>query len=397
MNMKTECIHTAGLTPYLAEPDAVDAETGRLSPALLAAAEPVWGRAADALSQGAVVAFPTETVYGLGACIDHPEAVEQVFRIKGRPNDNPLIVHVASRRDIRPLVHGLPPAAECLSRRLMPGPLTLVLPRSELVPDCVSAGLNTVGIRIPEPPLVRAFLARTGRPVAAPSANLSGFPSPTTAYHVLADIGGKIPFIVDGGACRVGLESTVLDLSGPAPLVLRPGEVSARTILETLRAGRFTFHDPDWVERLLASDIVLPDADDAAAPRAPGMKYRHYAPRAAVHTIDGQSAAEKLSDALAQLGRLPSDVSVGVFGGRGLIEGLLAGCADRRRPGGPTRMIRVFVYGTDGDASAAAHAFFDALRILDQQQVSVILAESLPRTGVGAAYMNRLSKACGRS
>ena len=176
---------------------------------------------ATALANGEVVAFPTETVYGLGANINCPEAVDEIFSIKGRPNDNPLIVHVGTKEAIKPLVQSFPEVAEVLVEELMPGPLTLVLPRSDIVPDNVTAGLDTVGIRMPNHPVTRQLLILADVPVAAPSANLSGKPSPTLAEHVVHDLQGKVNFIVDGGPCQVGVESTVLDLSSGPPLILR--------------------------------------------------------------------------------------------------------------------------------------------------------------------------------
>lgn len=225
--------------------------------------------AAEVIQNGGLVAFPTETVYGLGASITFPSAIAEVFRIKGRPNDNPLIVHVPDVAAIEPLVKTFSSAARALAEAFMPGPLTLVLPRSQIVPDCVTAGLDTVGVRVPESPITRMLVRLAGLPMAGPSANLSGRPSPTNAAHVLQDLSGLIPFVIDGGPSRVGLESTVLDMSSTQPQILRPGAITAEAILGVLDARGFTFPGKDWRGILLESGLELHKTEAGTVPRAP--------------------------------------------------------------------------------------------------------------------------------
>jgi L-threonylcarbamoyladenylate synthase len=373
--------------------------------------------AAEALRRGQPVAFPTETVYGLGAAITIPEAIETVFRMKGRPNDNPLIVHVHDIRSIQPLVAAFSPVARSLAEAFMPGPLTLVLPRSERVPDGVTAGLNSVGIRIPESEIARTLIRLAGLPVAAPSANLSGHPSPTTAQHVLHDFAGQLSFVVDGGPCRVGLESTVLDLCAPAPVILRPGAVTGEEILTVLNEQGFEFPADNWRERLTGVGPTDEAAAESETPKAPGMKYRHYAPGAAVELFFGESAEERLKHLLegvtARLSApLPGDLAV--FAGDEVIGGICAAdlpvCCVRLDPDTmktdykppfrscdhPDRpVLYTYSYGTEGSVEAAARHLFDALRSLDELHPQVIFASALPDDRLGAAYMNRLRKAAG--
>lgn len=227
--------------------------------------------AARLIAAGEIVAFPTETVYGLGADATDPEAIAKVFKAKGRPSDNPMIVHVADQA-------GLARCAEVDSRvnvlieRFMPGPLTLVLPSKEIIPAVARAGLPTLALRIPDHPVALALISATG-PLVAPSANLSGRPSPTTARHVMDDLDGTIAAVLDGGPCRVGIESTVLDLSGEEPVVLRPGIITEEEIISVLGVGKM--------------GDKKPREEKEEHPRSPGMKYRHYAPRIPVRLISG--------------------------------------------------------------------------------------------------------------
>lgn len=235
---------------------------------------------ADLLRKGELVAFPTETVYGLGADAFNPRAIESVFLAKGRPSDNPLIVHVASRTDLAACAY-IDRRAEILAAEFMPGPLTLVLRSRENIPPVTRAGLPTVALRIPGDPVALALIARTG-PLVAPSANLSGRPSPTRAEHVYHDLHGRIAAIIDGGPCRLGIESTVVDLSGEDTVMLRPGLITAMEI-----------------ERILGQRLASIPAD-GQAPRAPGMKYRHYAPSVPVRLVIAPEPPA-LSDGLRRL------------------------------------------------------------------------------------------------
>jgi L-threonylcarbamoyladenylate synthase len=324
--------------------------------------------AAMALRKGRLVAFPTETVYGLGANALDPAAVAAIFQAKGRPGDNPLIVHVTSIEAVYALVDAMPPIAIQLFAAFSPGPLTLVLSRSALIPDLVTAGLDTVAIRLPAHPVARRLIDLAGVPIAAPSANRSGRPSPTRAWHVAADLEGRISYIIDGGDCPFGLESTVVDVTGNIPVVLRPGSVTNQEILEVtgvLTVGR---------QEIAESSLVTP--------RSPGMKYRHYAPRAKVLVAEGPDpvARAKFAGSMtANLHLLPSEI--GYFGCRRFINLLPA--------------QQKVAYGDEPEPELAGRLLFDALRRLDRSGVKVIIAEGLPEHGVGIAYMNRLRKAAG--
>jgi len=389
--------------------------------------------AADLLRSGQVVAFPTETVYGLGANALDPDAVQAIFTAKGRPADNPLIVHVADRADLPRLVSQITGPAAALIDRFMPGPLTLVLPRSPIVPDIVTAGLDTVAVRIPVHPVARRLIELAGVPVAAPSANRSGRPSPTTAAHVLEDMEGIIPLVVDGGACDFGLESTVVDVTGPVPVILRPGAVSAEEIMAVV--GPVRMADPAQADAVARAGMKrdrtgLPDSESglekdvltagdrglpaSAAPRSPGMKYRHYAPRTPVVIAEGPdpvSISRQLVSLVLQTlaaGRTPA-----VYASKETVDLLAASLqldcrltvlkADEKLSGRSdeetlqakpmTRLVLAIVHGPRGQSRTAASGLFAALRRLDACQADVIIAESVEATGIGAAYVNRLRKA----
>ena len=310
---------------------------------------------AGVIRRGGLVALPTETVYGLGANALDERAVAGIFAAKGRQQDNPLIVHVASLDDIEPLVAETPDVFERLAERFWPGPLTLVMRKSEKVPDNVTAGLDTVAIRMPEHPAAQALIRACGCPIAAPSANPSGKPSPTTAKHVLNDLDGKIAYILDGGSCRVGLESTVLDISGEVPRILRPGGVT----YDDLRAV------------LGAVEIDRPSATET--PRSPGMKYRHYAPKAPLTAVLGPPA--KSAEYIKK--RLGDNTAALMFDD----------CAFDHP--------RVVTFGASEDYAAQAAHLFDALRMLDGMDVSEILAQTPDENGLGHAVANRIKKAAG--
>lgn len=329
-------------------------------------------RAAAVIRRGGLVAFPTETVYGLGADALDPRAVARIFAAKGRPPDNPLIVHVAGAEDAFRLATRVPPAARRLAADFWPGPLTLVLPRSDLVPPITAGGLDTVALRMPDHPVALALIRAAGCPVAAPSANLSGRPSPTTAQHVLEDMAGRVDLVVDGGPARVGVESTVIDLSREPPVLLRPGGVT----LERLRAavGGVEVDPAVWAEGVVATA------------RAPGMKYRHYAPRAGLVLVEGPPEA-----AAAEAVRLVRELAAG-----GARVGVLAVAEDAAafRALGPEVVVET--PGSRGDLAAVATRLFDALRRLDSSGVDWIVAQGVPGTGLGLAILNRLRKAAER-
>jgi len=320
-------------------------------------------RAAEELRRGGLVAFPTETVYGLGAHALDPAAVRRIFDAKGRPVTDPLIVHVASVERLAPLVADIPDAARTLALRFWPGPLTLVLPRSTSVPDDVTAGLDTVAVRVPAHPVARALLAASAIPIAAPSANLFSRPSPTRAAHVLEDLNGRIDMVLDGGPTSVGVESTVLDLSRAVPTILRPGAVTLEMLLEVLprvTSGNVTSHIP------------------TGAMPSPGLLAKHYSPRARLTLYEGDArsvAARMAEDARAQLAR-------------GYSVGIVAADDD------PLEGAHVVRVGSEQDLAGVASRLYSALRDLDAAGVDVILARGFPAlSGLGVAIADRLRRA----
>jgi L-threonylcarbamoyladenylate synthase len=308
-------------------------------------------RAADCIRRGGLVAFPTETVYGLGAHALDPSAVAKIFAAKERPANDPLIVHVAAIDDVAPLVMRLPDLAAALAARFWPGPLTLVMRRSAVVSDAVTAGLDTVAVRVPAHPVARALLAASGVPIAAPSANLFSRPSPTRASHVVEDLDGRIDMVLDGGATTVGVESTVLDLTGAVPLLLRPGA----TTLEALRAVIGEVRVRGTAER----------ADGRTAMASPGLLTKHYAPRAAMTVYEGEPAA---------------------------VEARMQ--ADARAASAAGRRVGRLDFGAEPDLDLMAEQLYARLRELDAHGVDVILARGVTATdGLGLAVQDRLRRA----
>ena len=315
---------------------------------------------------GGLVAFPTETVYGLGSNgLDGP-AVDRIFEAKGRPNDNPLILHVAKKEDAFPLWSGEPPFARELMDTFWPGPLTLIYYKSDAIPREVTAGLPTVAVRMPDSEAARALIAASGVPIAAPSANLSGKPSPTNARHVLQDMDGRIPLILDGGPCRYGVESTVLSLVG-VPTILRPGAVTKEMLAAILG------------EVALAPSILQPLAKGETA-ASPGMKYKHYAPNAQVLVVVGEAQA-----AAKRLSALYDD-----FTARGK-RAAVAATAEALPFYGDRRTA---LLGTRRDPATLCSRLFGLLRELDGSS-DVILAEGVGTDGTGLAFMNRLLRSAG--
>lgn len=324
--------------------------------------------AARQLREGGLIAFPTETVYGLGADARSTAAVERIFTAKGRPSDNPLIVHIAAREQLDELVLPYPPLAKVLMEHFWPGPLTIVLPvRTGALSPLVTAGLPTVGIRIPDHRTALALLAQAGCPIAAPSANRSGRPSPTLAEHVLEDLDGRIDGVVDDGQTGVGLESTVIELTGlDAIRILRPGGITREALQQAV------------------PDVSIDSANEAepeSAPRSPGMKYTHYAPQGELELVRGEAGAvvfyiqEQVAAARA----------------RGEVTGVLA--FDERL--GSFDADRLLSLGSEAELDAAAQRLYAALRVFDGAGVQRIWAEGCEEDGIGAALMNRLVKAAG--
>ena len=319
-------------------------------------------QAADILAQGGLVAFPTETVYGLGANGLNEDAVRAIYRAKGRPSDNPLILHICDMEMLPQLAREVPSAAVRLALEFWPGPLTMVLPKTSQVPDAVSGGLDTVGVRCPDHPVTLAIIEAAGVPIAAPSANTSGRPSCTNAQDVLEDMNGKIPAIVDGGPCAVGVESTILDLTVTPPQLLRPGGLP----LEALEAV---------VGKISVDHAVTGQLKPGEKPRAPGMKYRHYAPHAKVTVLTGDGA------------ETAAYIRAHITPGGGVI------CFDEYVKLFPDCVTHPL--GAEGDKAEQARRVFDALREFDHTDVTEIYAQCPDDTGLGLAIGNRLKKAAG--
>jgi L-threonylcarbamoyladenylate synthase len=322
-------------------------------------------QAAALIRLGQPVGFPTETVYGLGANALDQHAVRRIFAAKGRPADNPLIVHVTSLADVKRLVVEAPPAARKLMKRYWPGPLTLVMRKKKIVPDVVTAGLDTVAVRMPSHPTAIKLIKAAGVPIAAPSANRSGKPSPTTAAHVLADLDGRIPLIIDGGACEVGIESTVLDVTGKVPVLLRPGGITLPQLRSTV--GRVSVHRG-----------VLRAVKGKHAARSPGLKHRHYAPFARMVIVQRTKLdgfVRRLAPGSGRLGK--KRIGVIVFGSAAPF------------------LDNVIVSDVGRNPEEAGRGLFAALRLFDEQHVDVIVAQDCPRADEWLGVRNRLLRAAG--
>ncbi|WP_144514269.1 L-threonylcarbamoyladenylate synthase [Bacillus thuringiensis] len=322
---------------------------------------PQLQEAAKLLRENEAVAFPTETVYGLGANAMDDEAIAKIFEAKGRPSDNPLIVHIGTKSQLDGIVKEIPPVAEKLMAHFWPGPLTIILPRKEGISERVTAGLNTVGVRMPDHPVALALIEEANVPVAAPSANRSGRPSPTLASHVYEDLNGKIAGIVDGGATGVGVESTVIDCTSTVPTILRPGGITK----EQLEA----------VIGTVSLDPAL--KDEKEKPKSPGMKYTHYAPKAPLSIVEGsrefiQQLVDEKKEEGFKVGVLTTEEYQHVYN-----ADVILSC------------------GVRSDLVSVATKLYDVLRTFDASEVDVIFSESFPNEGIGNAIMNRLTKAAG--
>ncbi|MCS7224715.1 MAG: L-threonylcarbamoyladenylate synthase [Armatimonadetes bacterium] len=337
--------------------------------------ETIISAAADVLKGGGLVAFPTETVYGLGAILTHQGAIERIFRVKNRPPSDPLIVHLADPDQARDWAQDLPKSYFVLSQQFLPGPLTLVVKKRERVPDIVTAGRDTVALRVPSHPVARALLRETAVPVAAPSANLFGRPSPTTADHVLADLRGKIEGLIDAGPTPCGVESTVLDITQSPPVLLRPGGVPKERLEEVLGVPiLFSF---------------TPSPDEAAAKRAPGRFLRHYAPSIPVLLSDGTADA-LIQIALAAQVSGEADKPVGLLVPDDWAATIKEAFRSSRRP--PI----LYHWGQWGDWEEMAKRLFQGLRWLERQGVSAIVAPLPNEDGMGLALRDRLLRASAR-
>lgn len=319
--------------------------------------------AAKILQLGQVVAFPTETVYGLGANAFSDEAVQLIFQAKGRPSDNPLIVHIANNKQLDELVEEIPDGAKKLMEAFWPGPLTIILKSKKQVSKFVTAGLSTVGVRMPDHPVALALIEASGLPIAAPSANTSGKPSPTSAKHVFEDLNGRIAGIVDGGSTGVGLESTVIDCSQDVFTILRPGSIT-----------------PEMIKKVVSNVEIDPaTVKETEAPKSPGMKYKHYAPDAQMHLVNGS---------MEFIHKLIHNAK---------IEGKIVGILTTEENVNQYKADVVLACGKRNDLTTVAASLYDCIRQFNEENVDIIFCESFPYEGIGIAIMNRLWKACGHS
>ena len=324
--------------------------------------------AAEILREGGLVAFPTETVYGLGANALDERAAKKIYEAKGRPSDNPLIAHVSCLEEIEPLVAYFPEMGRRLAEAFWPGPMTMIFPKSEKVPYGTTGGLETVAIRMPSDPVASELIRLAGVPVAAPSANTSGRPSPTMAEHVYQDMNGKIEMILDGGPVGIGVESTIVDVTGEVPMLLRPGAIT----MEMLR---------EVVGEVEIDPAILGPLSPDVHPKAPGMKYRHYAPKADLTLVEGETAEVVRTINTLAREKLQAGRKVGII------------CTEETRgcyPGGMVRSI-----GERAKEETVAHNLYAVLREFDDLGAEYIFSEGFPEDNLGQAIMNRLNKAAG--
>ena len=319
------------------------------------------------LRAGHLVAFPTETVYGLGGDALNPESSKKIYAAKGRPSDNPLIIHIADIKDLEKIVKEIPQSAYQLADVFWPGPLTMILPKSEEVPYQTTGGLNTVAVRMPSHPVALEFIREAGGYVAAPSANLSGKPSPTKAKYVVQDMDGRIDMIIDGDGVDIGLESTIVDLTGDKPMILRPGYITKEML--------------DAVLGQVEIDPTLLDSDSKEAPKAPGMRYRHYAPKGELVLVEGSpEAVVSYINEQTSLHRQQGE-KTGIIGTTEMT--------------GRYEADSVKIAGSRDDETAIARQLYTFLREFDDEDVAYMYAESFAGTGMRQAIMNRLLKAAG--
>ena len=330
--------------------------------------EPQLLEAAEVIRNGGLVGIPTETVYGLGANALDETASAKIYAAKGRPSDNPLIAHISCMEELPALVSEIPEAGRKLAEKYWPGPLTMVFPKSEIVPYGTTGGLDTVAVRMPSDPIANCLIRLAKVPVAAPSANISGRPSPTKVEHVIEDMSGKIEMIIDGGDVGIGLESTIVDVSGEIPVLLRPGAITVEMLRETL--GQVEV-DPA-LEGPLSADVK---------PKAPGMKYRHYAPKAELTLVEGDMEMVIKYINREAKAALDAGKKVGII------------CTEESRSFYEMGILGVI--GSREHEETVAHNLFAVLRDFDDRQVDCIFSESFSKDQLGQAIMNRLCKAAG--
>lgn len=320
------------------------------------------------IREGGLVVFPTETVYGLGANALDGEAVKKIFKAKGRPQDNPLIVHVADADSIEPLVKEIPEIAKALMEKFWPGPLTIILKKSELIPVETSAGLDSVGIRMPSNIIAAKFIREAKVPIAAPSANISGRPSPTDMERCIEDLLGKVDYIIGGERCDFGLESTVIDCTEYPPCILRPGGITLEMLQEI-------------DENIYIDPAILKKSDENFKPKAPGMKYRHYAPKAPLYIVQGSrdKVVEKINSMIEEYKK----------------ENKIIGVIATEETKSLYKDALVISLGSVNDMKTLGQNLFETLRVFDDKEVYEIFSECFEEKGIGIAIMNRLKKSSG--
>ena len=333
-----------------------------------------FSMASDILRNGGLVAFPTETVYGLGGNALDPRASEKIYAAKGRPSDNHLIVHIANRADVAELASEIPPIAEKLMDRFWPGPMTIIFNKKDIVPKETTGGLDTVAIRMPSHPDAARLIRESGVYIAAPSANASGRPSPSTAQHVEEDLSGRIDMILDGGPVDIGIESSIIDVTGDVPVILRPGFITRKDFSELIGE---VYIDPA---------IIKPDP--TLRPKAPGMKYTHYAPKGSLTIIeDKASPAEVTENVISTINRLAAEAAA---------EGKKAAVLTTRDQADKYSSENIILLGEGASGEEVAKHLYSALRECDDIGAELIYSESFNRDELGGAIMNRLLKAAGQ-
>ncbi|MBO5278304.1 MAG: threonylcarbamoyl-AMP synthase [Lachnospiraceae bacterium] len=330
--------------------------------------ETVYEQASQIIREGGLVAFPTETVYGLGADGMNAEAAAKIYAAKGRPSDNPLILHIADKEGLAQITDKVPPKAEALMKAFWPGPLTMIFEKKKEVPYGTTGGLDTVAVRMPSHPVARALIRKSGTPIAAPSANTSGRPSPTKAEHVREDMNGKIDMLIDGGSVGIGLESTIMDMTVEPPMLLRPGYITREMLEQTIGEIRI---DPSLMEGV----------GEGVKPKAPGMKYRHYAPKAELTIVEGE--LERVAEEINRLAQEKQE------------QGHSTGIIATEETKAFYKEAQVRVIGTRQDEETIARHLFAVLREFDESGTEYIFSEAFSEENLGQAIMNRLVKAAG--
>lgn len=322
-------------------------------------------KAAEFIKNGGLVAFPTETVYGLGGDGLNSEAASKIYKAKGRPSDNPLILHINDQKMLHKIVNDVNSMAKKIMTAFCPGPITLILPKSDIVPISVTGGLDTVAVRMPDNDIARELIRLSNTPIAAPSANISGRPSPTTAQAVYNDLHDRIDMILDGGACHFGVESTIVDCTEDVPIILRPGAITKEMLEELFPVVK--------IDKAIVGENVVP--------KAPGMKYKHYAPKANMILFEGSSA--KIADAITS--------KIADYEREGKKVGLVVSYEVAEK----LQHENTAIYGNQDDLMTIASEIYECLRFFDDKDVDIILAEGTTDKGIGLAIMNRLHKASG--